>query len=360
MKARARSMVALAAATIVTSACRSYFLTDELSDAGPHLNADADAETAGAPRPRRIYVFGGSSDGITLPDEPLAFHAEILQDGLLGPWQSSPKPPKSMMWHSSAQGRDFVVLLSGIARPEGGNLKLFIGTVVDGAVRDFTSSPDLLPNRIHHGASLIHGDTLYVMGGETGDQQPPSADIWRSTITATTYAPPALFASLPAPVSRMGMAEGAGSVFLVGGITSSFASTASIVRARFAADGSLSKFQTQVSLPSARSYLAAAVHRSALLVVGGQQESDIGNVLTCPLDATGTVGPCSETAALPAPRSRHRALVHEGRLYVVGGRSDDGGRPVYVGDLTDDGGITSWRTTSALPAAAIFTTVMLL
>ncbi|OJY22937.1 MAG: hypothetical protein BGO98_33435 [Myxococcales bacterium 68-20] len=361
MKSRTHlARVAVTAVLVFAMGCRSYFLADEPSDAGGGNAEVGAADASVTAKARRIYVYGGSPDGVTLPEEPMAHYAEILPDGLLGPWRAAPKPPTSMIWHSSAQGRDFIALLSGIARPHGGNLKIFVGSVADGAVTSFVTSPDLFPNPIHHGASLIRGDVLYVMGGQIGDDKPPTADVWRSAITATTFAPPVRVTPLPAPVARMAMAEGAGSVFLVGGTDQNNANTTSILRARFQVDGSLSTFEAQTPLPSGRRYLAAAVHRSSLLVVGGQAVEEIDNVLTCPIDASGNVAPCVETTALPEPRSRHRAVIHDGRLYVVGGRTKSGGKDVLVGDLNDEGGIVGWRNTSPLPTSAIYTTLLLL
>ena len=255
MKSRTHlARVAVTAVLVFAMGCRSYFLADEPSDAGGGNAEVGAADASVTAKARRIYVYGGSPDGVTLPEEPMAHYAEILPDGLLGPWRAAPKPPTSMIWHSSAQGRDFIALLSGIARPHGGNLKIFVGSVADGAVTSFVTSPDLFPNPIHHGASLIRGDVLYVMGGQIGDDKPPTADVWRSAITATTFAPPVRVTPLPAPVARMAMAEGAGSVFLVGGTDQNNANTTSILRARFQVDGSLSTFEPQPPCIEAHSW----------------------------------------------------------------------------------------------------------
>lgn len=353
-----RAALAALALTASASACRSYFLTDELAGQGG-AGSDAGDTDGAAPARHRIYVYGGTPDGVNLPEVPLAFYAEILPDGALGPWLTAPEPPRSMIWHTSVRGPDFVALVTGIARPLGGNRRLIVGSVVDGAVQSFSESPDLFPSPIHHGGAVLRGGTLYVVGGED-DTTPPTTDVWRSSITATTFTAPTRIAPLPTPLSRMAVAESAGGVFLVGGAGGDGASVATIVSARFGEDGELSAFEVQAtSLPSARRHAAAVVHRDHLLVVGGQATTDVANVLSCPVGATGAVGSCRETTPLPVPRSRHRAVLHEGRLYVVGGRSKDG-RTVYVGDVSEDGGVGAWRATSELPAEAIFTSVTLL
>ena len=251
-----------------------------------------------------------------------------------------------------------MALLSGIARPNGGNRRIFVGLVEDGEVTSFSSSPELFASPIHHGAAVLRGTVLYVMGGED-DTTPPTADVWKSTMTATTFTSPVRAESLPSPMSRMAMAESAGGVYLVGGDDETGTRLATVLRATFQQDGSLSSFAPQIALPSPRRHAAAVVHGDHLLVVGGQGVSDLSNVLTCPIDGSGALGACSETAPLPEPRSRHRAIAHEGRVYVVGGRGETDGRTVFVGELAEGGGVTAWRATSALPEPAVFTAIVM-
>lgn len=359
---RARTSSAVVAAALV-AACRSYYLVDDPSDAGAGSDTDtADASAdAGTKRPTQIFVFGGSSDGTTLPEECLAYAAEILPDGSLSTWREVSRPPKSVMWHASASGSDGLVLVGGIARPSGGNLRIFMAPIEgDGGLGSFASSPDLLPTRIHHGSAFLRRNELYVLGGETGDDRPPSANVWRTTLTATTFGTPEAAAPLPYALSRAAVAEDGERIYVTGGILQDFSPSDGVLRARFDSGGALAGFDALTRLPSPRAYVAAAVVGRSLLVLGGDRSGDIANVLSCPLDEAGDLGPCAETVPLPATRSRHRAVAHDGRVYVVGGRGSDDGRAVFIGDVAASGGVTSWRAGSALPTAAVFTSVMTL
>lgn len=357
---RARTPMVLVVATFIV-ACRSYYLVDDPPDAQAGADAGDASFDAAPPRPSHLFVLGGSVDGTTLPEDALAYGAEIMPDGSLSAWRAIARPPKSVMWHTSAVDAEGLALVGGIARPSGGNLRIVTAHIEDdGGLGTFLSSPDLMPTRIHHGAAFLRRGELYVVGGETGDGQPPTANVWRTTLTATTFGTPEAAPALPHALSRAALAEDGEHVFLAGGVLQDFSSSDGIVRARFAPDGALAGFDLVAHMPGPRVFPAAVVVGRSLLVVGGDRANDIANVLSCPVDDAGGIGACAETAPLPAARSRHRAVAHGGRVYVVGGRGSDDGRAVFIGDVAESGGVTSWRAGSPLPTAAVYTSVVVL
>src|SRR2546425_10782157 len=78
---------------------------------------------------------------------------------------------------------------------------------------------------------------------------------------------------------------------------------------------------------------------------------------------TGTLGAWTKTSVLPAPIAYAAAVVatssnspvtSSSYLYVIGGDSSASGKPVatvYIGTLSAAGAVTSWGTTTSLPAA---------
>jgi hypothetical protein len=111
--------------------------------------------------------------------------------------------------------------------------------------------------------------------------------------------------------------------------------------------------------------LPGAAATSVVYVVGGADSSNVprDSVLYATVSNTGALGSWTKTTGLPAPRafaaavvatSTNSAVTGGSYLYVLGGDSTASGKPVqtvYVGTLSASGAVTSWTTTTSLPAA---------
>jgi hypothetical protein len=111
--------------------------------------------------------------------------------------------------------------------------------------------------------------------------------------------------------------------------------------------------------------LRGTTSTSVVYVVGGADSTNAprDSVLYATVSSTGAVGAWTNTTVLPAPRAFAAAVIAtpanspvtgNSYLYVLGGDSTASGKPVatvYVGTLTASGVVTSWSTTTALPAA---------
>jgi hypothetical protein len=100
-------------------------------------------------------------------------------------------------------------------------------------------------------------------------------------------------------------------------------------------------------------------------VVGGADSTNAprDSVLYATVSSTGALGAWTKATVLPAPLAFAAAVVAtpgnapvtgNSYLYVLGGDSTASGKPVatvYVGTLAATGAVTSWATTTALPAA---------
>ncbi len=353
----------LAVALLTFTGCQSYFLTDGIGDAGSASDAsrgDA-AVDGGVTRPARIYVYGGSLDDNKINEDGVSLFAEIADDGMLGPWKPAAQALAPITWHCAALSNEgFFVLLTGIVPPDGGNRKIFVGAIDGNNVTGFTKSADIFETRLQHATAVFNGSSLYVFGGEPGDAQPAEADVWRATVKASTFTTPVRVTPLPSPLSRMAIASNAEGVFLIGGTTDTSAPSAAALHATFNADGSISPFEAQVPLSSARTYPAAVAYGNNVYVTGGENSIQLNNVLSCPIGGSGKLGSCSETAPLPDTRLRHRALAHKGHLYVVGGRGTKDNLATFVGDIDTNGGVVNWRPTTPLPTPAIYGEALLL
>lgn len=367
----------LAGASLPVLACTALVSVDGLTggsvtvprdeEAGAvDASADTDAPSPegaapdGGVRPSRIYVYGGSEDGLTIPDDPIGFYAEIGDGGDLGPWLPASPLPRSLIWQSCAVDGALAVLVGGLAKNVGGSRQVFVGSVADGRVTSFWSSPPVLPVGTSHAVSVLRGTDLFVLGG-FGEEV--GADVVRLSIGASSSGPAEVIAALPAPRARSGAAQLDDKLYMAGGSNADGSTTDEVVVATFA--GRDVTFRNERVMPTKRVYPAAAIARGTLLVIGGDTDGkDVASVLSSRV-TTGGLEAFRETTPLPFARSRHRAVAHDDHVYVIGGRIDapSGGgsdRDVFVGDVAVDGSIPAWRMTTPLPRTARYTTVFVL
>ena len=111
--------------------------------------------------------------------------------------------------------------------------------------------------------------------------------------------------------------------------------------------------------------LPGVASTSVVYVVGGADSSNNprDSVLYATVSNTGTLGAWTKSTVLPAPIAYAAAVVatssnspvtSSSYLYVIGGDSTASGKPVatvYLGTLSAAGPVTSWGTTTSLPAA---------
>lgn len=360
-------------------ACTALVSVDGLSGGAPSVPRDDEAgavdATAGSDaaesvveagaadgggRPARLYVYGGSEDGLTIPDDPIGFYAEIGDGGELGPWLPATPLPRSLIWQSGAADGPLAVVVGGLVKPEGAARQVVVGSVVDGKVTSFWTSPVVLPIGTNHAASVLRGSDLFVFGG-FGDVV--GSDVLRLSVGAQSAGNAEIVAQLPAPLARSGAARLDGTLYLTGGSNVDGAAVDEVVVASVVGRGVT--VRKERALPGKRVYPAAVIVRQTLLVVGGELEGrDLASVLSSRILPEGLEA-FRETTPLPFARSRHQTVAHDGHVYVIGGRilspSGEGSdRDVLVGDVAVDGSIPSWRKTSSLPRTARYTTVFVL
>jgi N-acetylneuraminic acid mutarotase len=112
-----------------------------------------------------------------------------------------------------------------------------------------------------------------------------------------------------------------GYLYVIGGLNSSNAVTASVVYASINANGTLNWRGSANSLITPRRFLNAAVYNGILYTTGGQDAASTryNIVEATPLAQSGGLGSFSTTASAPVARSNAASAVYNGFLYVTGG-----------------------------------------
>ena len=117
-------------------------------------------------------------------------------------------------------------------------------------------------------------------------------------------------------------------------------------------DGSLGTWQSQTALPSPRAGHMIVYGAGHAIVLGGMTSTgEIADVLSAPIDDTGTVGAWAPQTPLPIVRMHGSAALNGSTIYVVGGLGADGSAIANVerGTLNPDGTVTAWEELAPLP-----------
>lgn len=238
-----------------------------------------------------VYVSGGVDS--LYAAQSAVYVASIGAGGQLGAWQATAPLPAAVAFHASV-----------IATPYNSRIK---GT---GAV--------------------------YVLGGTATPAGTPSGTVYRGTLDAsgsvTTWS---AVGSLPVPLHSAGAVIFRGDLYIAGGSRVGNAPSALVYRARIDSLGNLSAWQSEPSLPFARSYGAFGTFGGYLYVLGGDSAAVTPNdsatssgtrfgqiayaainLRTGDLASTGwTVNPGSLTKAA----AKHTAVLTGGNVLVSGG-----------------------------------------
>jgi hypothetical protein len=257
-----------------------------------------------------LWVAGGIQDNsVALASIE---RAPIASDGSVGAWEAAGALPEPMIGHSVTQVGDSVILSGGIRPTPTGQAALSAKSEsakvgADGVLGTFQPGPELSATRFHHGMGA-HGDSVYVVGGLTGDNTDNTPLVERSSVGA---------------------------------------------------DGSLSAWEPVTPLPEKRSHHGVVVHADGLFVVGGLTGNPAGvntplaSVLRAPIASDGSLGEWSTVGALPLPLATHAAFVHVGWLYVVAGVENDSANTDAVrrAKIAEDGSVGEFESVASLPVS---------
>lgn len=116
---------------------------------------------------------------------------------------------------------------------------------------------------------------------------------------------------------------GGGYLFMIGGVDSAGASTATVYSARVNLNGQLQPWQTTTALPVPLHGAAATVFRGYIYLTGGVSTNGVAlnSAYRAAVNADGTVGSWETLPAMGTPRSFHALTSFGPYLYAVGGET---------------------------------------
>jgi hypothetical protein len=188
----------------------------------------------------------------------------------------------------------------------------------------------------------------------------PSTVSW----TSTTALPVGLSGHAVAAATLRGATQ-TSVVYVVGGADSTNAPRDSVLYATASSTGAVGGWTNTTVLPASLAFAAAVVATPAnspvtgtsyLYVLGGDSTASgkpVATVYVGTLTATGAVTSWNTTTALPAPVHSCGAVIFNGNVYVAGGSGSGNGpvATVYRAAIQSDGALGAWQTLTALPFA---------
>lgn len=278
--------------------------------AGPSITKKRDHHVTFAAKTdagKFLWVAGGIQDNTVALSS--IERAVIAADGTIESWATAGSLPEPMIGGSVTQVGDAVILTAGIRPDANGKAVLSTRSDIaivgaDGKLGTFTSGPELSLSRFHHGMGA-HGNTVYVVGGLTGDNTDNTPVVERATVSA----------------------------------------------------GSIGAWETTTPLPEKRSHHAVVVYEDGLFVIAGLSgnpaaaNTPLSNVLRAPIASDGSLGDWKTVGNLPVALATHAAFVHAGWLYVVAGVENDSSNTDAVrrAKIGADGMLSDWESAANLP-----------
>jgi hypothetical protein len=275
---------------------------------------------------RFLYVAGGFNDAGLLDT---VLRSPLADDGSLGPWQDAGKLPTP----TSGAG---VVVTHGVVVLAGGynSGATLVSTInADGSLGTWKTGPTL-PGRWFHTSAVVHGDFIYVVGGLAGTVT--TDDVVRASIDAHgNMGPYEVIAHLPYSLSHNTTIVDGDTLYVINGQTGNTNNNSGkahreVQVATFQADGTLSPWTQGPDTPSAYLTHSSAIHDGFLFIIGGvvnpTADESTGipsrDVLRAPILGPGLLGPwVKDTGSrMAAPRSHtHQAPIFKDKIYGVSG-----------------------------------------
>ncbi len=321
----------------------------QATDAGVVIASDGSPTSGdGGSSGTTLLVAGGyTSMGTFISD---AWTSVINADGSLSAWQSVTPLPHHCARGDVARGPGRSYFIGGNDDSDSPSKTAFLPTL-GAAGLSWTPQTPLAVARWRESATYANGFVFAFGGVNYVDGDLSSVEVAGvgsdGTLTAWQTTTP-----LPAKLAGAPAAAVMGQVVVVAGTTpSTMASTATVLVASQAADGSLGPWMATTALPRADSFGKLVSFGSRIYYLPGYAAGP-------PLFADvspGSVGPWTAAPALPAALTEVETIVIGSTLYVLGGRDANGVTDhVYYASIAADGALGAWTAGTALPVARSF------
>ena len=302
-----------------------------------------------------IYVLGGSLPASSWAFEGNVSYAPVYADGTIGAWQTATTTLDTYVNQvGTSIAYNGVIYYLG----ENHNVVTQIRLKPAGTTGNYTATSSFTATRTGHSA-IVANNYIYIIGGRQASNAGTRTVYYRllnsdGTISSGTWA---TGTQLPAtPGNRWG--QGAftynNRLYVLGGMSSTSRYTQVHYAELDSGTGSVGSWTSTTALPSGRGNFGVAVYGNRVYVMGGQLTGTTATnaVISNTINVDGTLGG-SWTTLNTLPNARYSAgvTIAAGRLYVLGGY--DGSNTTntsYLATIQPDGTVSSWNTTTALPA----------
>jgi hypothetical protein len=278
---------------------------------------------------RFLYLVGGFNGSGLLASIQ---RSPVADDGSLGAWQDAGMLPTPVSGAGVAISHGYVVLAGGFNATA-----TFVSKIgADGSLGTWKSGPSLSGKRFHTTA-VTHGDYIYVIGGLAGTVT--TDEVVRSKIDDSgNMTPYEVVAHLPYSLSHHTTVVDGDTLYVINGQTGNTNNNSGkphreIQIATFQADGTLSPWTRGPDTPAAYETHSSAVHDGYVFIIGGVVDATADessgvpteDVLRARMVSPGQLGPWAKdpSSRLPGPRSHvHQAPIFNGHIYGVSGLNE--------------------------------------
>jgi hypothetical protein len=289
-------------------------------------------------------------------------YADVRGSGVLDPWRHANPTPVVGSFRAGVVDGALVafgigpggtacpsVVRAPLAADGVGEWSLFVGTT--------------LPTTPSYPIVAFSGAAGYVLGGtvdlsaDGGSSSQPVPEVYYTPIDPATGDLGANQTTTPLARLRTSVASlvHGSTLYLIGGYDSAVGQVPTVERTTIAADGSLGAFQQLADLPDGEGGLYAVEHPTLcageghLFVVGGElggARSDV--VLHAAIQPDGTLGAWTVNTSMPGAHFSGGCFVAGSRLYVLGGDGSTARKDtVVMTSIGADGSLDpAWDTTS--------------
>ncbi len=232
------------------------------------------------PLGRTIVITGGVTSGKTSRS---TYSATLDPAGALGEWKHGPDLPLAVMHHTCSVARGWLYCFGGRDIDSKSTTMATRAKIdeSDGTLSAFEALPALPHDRSHHMA-CVRKDVIYLVGGLSGDPagaNTPLADVVRASVAADgsigDFEPSGKLAT---PLSVTNAQLFNDELYAFGGfedVAGAAPFTNTVLRGRFAEDGSLTFELLPARLATARAHVhQAPMYKRWIYVVGGRTNED--------------------------------------------------------------------------------------
>jgi len=274
-----------------------------------------------------LYQAGGSSGADGIGDGMNVFYAQVHTNGTIGNWIAGTPLPEVVFYHAGVTANGFVYVLGGYHfTPENGDV---ISAVIyyakinsDGSLGSWLTAKPLPKPLFSLGAS-VWNNRIYVIGGCDGPEL--SSNVYSATIQADgSLSDWITQRSLPVTIFTQANAAN-GFIYALGGaINDGSMIVNTVYSSKINADGTLSGWNQTTQLPQQECLFGAVAANGRLFSIGGYNDVGFnGSFDIAVANGDGSLGAWSIGTSLPQPLARFGFAASESYIFVSGGYNNN-------------------------------------